>query len=97
MRPLRYLVKCQRCGQPARLKIASRWTDGHIIEWKTYALACRDCAEAALADARARRDACRTDPGETIDPPVILEPPGFSLGGAADAKGPGRNGGRPSR
>lgn len=76
MRPLRYQVRCQRCGLPARLKVASRWTDGHTSELKTYALVCEACVEPALADARKRREACVTDHNETIDPPEIIEIPG---------------------
>jgi len=76
MRPLRYQVTCQRCGLPALFKVASRWTDGHTHELKTYALVCQSCVDAALADARKRREACVTDHNETIDPPEIFELPG---------------------
>lgn len=73
MRPLRYQVFCQRCGLPARLKVASRWTDGHTSELKTYALVCHACVEPALAEARTRREACHTDHNESIAPPEIFD------------------------
>ena len=73
MRPLRYQVVCQRCGEPARLKVASRWTDGHTHELKTYTLVCRACVNDALTDARKRREACVTDHNEIIDAPEVFE------------------------
>lgn len=73
MKLLRYPIACQSCGAPALYKIASRWTDDHTSELKTYALSCAACVESSLIDALRRRNACRTDPGERIDPPEVFE------------------------
>lgn len=73
MRLLRYQVVCQSCCAPAVYKIASRWTDDHTSELKTYALSCAECVEKNMVDALRRRNECRTDPGERIDLPEVYQ------------------------
>jgi hypothetical protein len=73
MKLLRYPIACQCCGAPARHKIASRWTDGHTSELKTYGLVCSECVSDSLAEARKRRQECRTAPDEQIDVPEIFD------------------------
>lgn len=61
------------CPQLAAFKIAARWSDGVTDELKTYYLACADCRPRLFQMARAKRDACRLAPGETLEPPGVYE------------------------
>lgn len=65
-----YVVRCSEagCSAPAELKIASRWTDGTLVELKSYAFACKKHADALLQRARQRRAECRLSEGEQLDP-----------------------------
>jgi len=68
-----YPVHCYRrgCGRPAVYKIAARWSDGVTSELKTYALACAECLPDWFRQSRAKQAACRTAPGETLEPPGV--------------------------
>jgi hypothetical protein len=70
-----YPVLCYHkgCGRPAVFKIAARWSDGLTQELKTYALTCPDCLEKEFRGSRLKQAACRTAPGETLEPPGIYE------------------------
>ena len=70
-----YPVRCYRpgCGQLAVYKIAARWSDGVTEELKTYALSCPQCLPAWFERACAKQRACRTSPGEILEPPGIYE------------------------
>jgi hypothetical protein len=73
MRP--YVVVCTRrgCGQPARYKIAARWSDGITQELKTYALACEACLAEEFARGQSKQAACRRALGETLEAPGVYE------------------------
>ncbi|WP_088254844.1 hypothetical protein [Fimbriiglobus ruber] len=73
MPPYPVLCYTRPCGQPARFKIAAKWSDGVTCELKTYSLACPDCLAQLLAAARIKQAACRLAPGETLDLPVVYE------------------------
>ena len=66
-----YTVLCD-CGAPATHKVAANWSDGIVVELKTYALCCQACAGGALESAVKRRAACQLTHGETLDQPAIL-------------------------
>jgi hypothetical protein len=70
-----YPVLCYRpgCPEPARYKIAARWSDGVTQELKTYGLACPACLAEQYARARAKQAACRLAPGETLQEPGVYE------------------------
>jgi hypothetical protein len=70
-----YPVRCYRpgCGQLAVYKIAARWSDGVTEELKTYALSCSDCLGDWFRRACEKQRACRTAPGESLEPPGIYE------------------------
>jgi hypothetical protein len=70
-----YPVCCYRpgCGRPAVYKIAARWSDGVTHELKTYALSCEECLVEWFRMSRAKQAACRTTPGETLEPPGVYE------------------------
>ena len=70
-----YPVLCYSpgCGQPARFKIAARWSDGVIHELKTYSLACPNCLAKFLAEARQKQPRCRLASNETLEPPAVYE------------------------
>jgi hypothetical protein len=70
---LEYPLYCytKGCGQRAEYKIAARWSDGVTQELKTYALSCRNCLGPWYRQSRQRQAACRTVPGETLEPPGI--------------------------
>jgi hypothetical protein len=70
-----YPVRCYRpgCGQLAVYKIAARWSDGVTEELKTYALSCPDCLAEWFRRACDKQRACRTAPGEILEPPGIYE------------------------
>lgn len=61
------------CGQPARFKIAARWSDGHTSELKTYGITCEVCLGTWFARALARQKVCRLTRGETLEIPAIFE------------------------
>src|SRR5262245_13931644 len=69
-----YSILCYRqdCNQPAVYKIAARWSDGITSELKTYALSCADHLAAFFHSSCQRQKACRTVPGETLEPPGIF-------------------------
>jgi hypothetical protein len=75
MRMPPYPVLCYRqgCGRPAVYKIAARWSDGITQELKTYALSCAECLAEWFRRSRLKQAACRTAPGETLEPPGIYE------------------------
>lgn len=68
-----YKVVCQKCGEPATLKVASEWTDGETRELKTYAIVCSRCLEKAHEDAKVRHAACQVHAGETLEKPGVWE------------------------
>jgi hypothetical protein len=70
-----YPVRCygRGCDQLAVFKIAARWSDGVTQELKTYALSCEACLAEQLAQSRIKQAACRTAPGETLEPPGVYE------------------------
>lgn len=59
------------CKHHAVYKIAARWSDGMVGELKTYGLCCEQCLPAWFQRGRARQQACRLTPGETLDPPGV--------------------------
>jgi hypothetical protein len=61
------------CGQPARYKIAARWSDGVTEELKTYALSCETCLPEWFRRSRQKQAACRLAAGEILEPPGIYE------------------------
>lgn len=69
-----YLVRCivPGCGQPARYKIASHWSDGITSELKTYFLCCENCLPACRSLALRKFLACRLAPSETLDEPMVF-------------------------
>ena len=67
-----YPVLCA-CGTAATHKIAASWSDGSIVELKTYALCCAECIDEELASAVTRRAACRLTHGETLEQPAVFE------------------------
>lgn len=73
MPPYPVICYAPGCGQPARFKIAARWSDGITHELKTYSLACEKCLTKLLADARKKQAECRLTTGETLEPPGIYE------------------------
>jgi hypothetical protein len=73
MPPYPVLCYTKGCGQPAVYKIAARWSDGITHELKTYALSCPACLPACFRSSRLGQAACRTAPGETLEPPGIYE------------------------
>jgi hypothetical protein len=73
MPPYPVLCYTRGCGQPARYKIAARWSDGVTQELKTYALACESCLAEALRSARAKQAVCRLTQGETLETPGVYE------------------------
>src|SRR5438132_8445528 len=68
-----YPLICYRhgCGRPAVYKIAARWSDGVTEELKTYALSCEECLPGWFRLSREKQAACRTAPGEILEPPGI--------------------------
>ena len=68
-----YPLMCQRCGEPATLKIASEWSDGQTRELKTYSLCCEKCLPAEWAAATARQKSCRVSLGESLGPPGVYD------------------------
>ncbi len=70
-----YALLCYQpgCRQPARFKIAARWSDGHTQELKTYGLACEACLATWFQRALARQKVCRLARGETLEVPGIFE------------------------
>jgi hypothetical protein len=65
-----YPIYCysKDCKNLAEYKIAARWSDGIVSELKTYGLCCHDCAPAWLRRSRAKQQATRRAPGETLEP-----------------------------
>jgi hypothetical protein len=70
-----YLVLCYTpdCGEPARFKIAARWSDGVTRELKTYSLSCPKCLGDLFADARRKQAACWLAPGESMETVNVFE------------------------
>jgi hypothetical protein len=68
-----YPIYCYRrgCGRLAVYKIAARWSDGVTGELKTYALSCPECLADWYRRSLQKQQACRTAPGETLEPPGI--------------------------
>jgi len=54
------------CGRPARYQIAAEWSDGASRELKNYGLACEQCAQSLLDQARLRRQRLILAAGETV-------------------------------
>ena len=71
MPPYPVLCYTKGCGQPAVYKIAARWSDGVTEELKTYALSCEECLADWFRLSRQKQAACRTAPGEILEPPGI--------------------------
>jgi hypothetical protein len=71
MPPYAVLCYTKGCGQKAVYKIAAEWSDGLTGELKTYALSCQDCLPTWYESSRAKQAACRTAPGEVLQPPGI--------------------------
>jgi len=65
-----YPIYCltKDCKNLAEYKIAARWSDGIVSELKTYGLCCGDCVADWLRRSRAKQQATRRVPGETLDP-----------------------------
>lgn len=68
-----YPVICYRqgCPQPAKYKIAARWSDGITQELKTYFLTCPECLHDCFRDSLKKQAACHVAPGETLERPGI--------------------------
>jgi len=68
-----YPLRCYKkgCERLAVYKIAARWSDGITSELKTYALSCAECLAEWYQVSRQKQAACRTTPGETLEPPGI--------------------------
>ncbi len=66
--PFHYVPTCraQGCNAPARYRIAAPWSDGTSSELKNYGLACENCRDLLLADARARRARLKLAEGEIV-------------------------------
>lgn len=75
MPPFTYRVMCSRrnCDQPAKYKIAARWSDGVTQELKTYALSCEACLAEQFARSQRKQASCRVAPGETLEAPGIYQ------------------------
>lgn len=73
MADFHYPVRCQEngCGRPVEFKIASRWSDGHTAELKTYGLVCGQCLPAKLRQANAKHATCGRAEHETLGPPAV--------------------------
>lgn len=69
-----YPVNCSAagCSRAAAFKVAARWSDGITDEFKTYCLACTECLPELLAEAVAKRAACRLAPGERLEEPCVF-------------------------
>lgn len=65
-----YPIYCysKSCKNLAEYKIAARWSDGVVSELKTYGLCCRECLPKWFAASRAKQQATRRAPGETLEP-----------------------------
>jgi hypothetical protein len=68
-----YSLRCYQkgCERLAVYKIAARWSDGITSELKTYGLCCAECLAQWYQLSRQKQAACRTTPGETLEPPGI--------------------------
>jgi hypothetical protein len=73
MPPYPVVCQSQTCDQPARYKVAARWSDGTTVELKTYALSCKKCLAKWFENARDTQRTTRCVVGETLDPPQIFE------------------------
>jgi hypothetical protein len=72
--PLRnYPIRCYTpsCPREAVFKVASRWSDGVTSELKTYSLCCAECLPERFRASVQKQAACRTAPGEILEPPGI--------------------------
>ena len=72
--PLRnYIIRCYTpdCPREAMYKVASRWSDGITSELKTYSLCCAECLPERFRTSLHKQAACRTAPGEIVEPPGI--------------------------
>jgi hypothetical protein len=72
MKPYRVVCYRSPCQHEAKYKIASRWSNGHSEEFKTYGLACADCLRPLLLSALKRRSLCRLHPDEIQEAPQIF-------------------------
>ena len=73
--PLRnYPIRCYTpgCLRVAEYKVASRWSDGITSELKTYSLCCAECLPERFRASLQKQAACRTAPGEILEPPGIF-------------------------
>ena len=61
------------CKNLATHKIAARWSDGVATELKTYGLCCDSCLPAWFHQSRAKQQAGRLLPGETLEPCGIFQ------------------------
>lgn len=70
-----YPVLCygENCRQPAKYKIAAKWSDGQTSELKTYGLACDSCLPFLFRDSIRRQRLARTLPGELAERPGIYQ------------------------
>ncbi len=68
-----YSLRCYQkgCERPVIYKIAARWSDGITSELKTYGLTCAECLAQWYQRSLQKQAACRTTPGETLEPPGI--------------------------
>ncbi|HEV3146351.1 MAG TPA: hypothetical protein VGZ47_20860 [Gemmataceae bacterium] len=68
-----YVIRCysRGCPREAVYKVASRWSDGITSELKTYSLCCAECLPARFLASLQKQAACRTAPGEILEPPGI--------------------------
>ena len=71
MPPYQVFCYADECKNLAEYKIAARWSDGLVSELKTYGLCCTDHLADWFARARARQQACRLTPGETLEEPGV--------------------------
>ena len=75
-----YPVLCSRkgCSQPAAYKVAARWSDGPLREWKNYGLACESHRDALVARATSHRESLAVRDDEQVGPVEVFELPRLS-------------------
>ncbi len=74
MQTFHYAVLCYEpgCGQPAKYKIAARWSDQHVHELKTFGLTCPNCLPKWYRQSLVKQQACRLAEGEELEKPHIF-------------------------